>query len=147
VVMFIGILLLCPSGLRALGSNQGDITVPAEVETVQEVYIKGEVTRIVSEESQPDPLNPGSGNDITRQIVEVSLGDPYAGKIFTIENNVSDSNPMLGSYLRQGDRVIVYTRVDNNANVLDAHVANLDRSRTVQLIILAFNRGPLDCTY
>lgn len=37
-----------------------------------------------------------------------------------------------------GDRVIVYANVDAEDNILEAHVANLDRSRTLVMVILVF---------
>ncbi|MEQ8236415.1 MAG: YibE/F family protein [Syntrophomonadaceae bacterium] len=104
----------------------------------REVYVKGAILKILAEEEIADPMNPDSGKFIIQQSIEVSLTDPFAGEKIIIKHTASKTNPMLGAYLTVGDRVIVYANVDAQDKIIEAHVANLDRSKTLVVVTLAF---------
>lgn len=95
VVIAVGIWLLFP-GITRASQEQSEGNQPMAVDTVREVYVKGEIIEILAEEKITDPMNPDSGKFIIQQSIEVSLGDPYAGDKITIEHTASKTNPMLG---------------------------------------------------
>lgn len=137
VVIAVGIWLLFPANSRA-SEEQSEGNQPMAGDIFREVYVKGAILKILAEEEIADPMNPDSGKFIIQQSIEVSLTDPFAGEKIIIKHTASKTNPMLGAYLTVGDRVIVYANVDAQDKIIEAHVANLDRSKTLVVVTLAF---------
>lgn len=136
-VLIIGMGLLFPAVIQAAEPADEAYTEFTEVET-QEVYVRGEVVRILGEEELADALDWEMNQGMIMQIVEVSLADPYAGQKVTVEHTASKTNPVLGSNLTAGDKVIVFANVDSQDQIVEAFIANPDRSGTVKAVVLAF---------
>ncbi len=136
-VLIIGMGLIFPTVIQAAEPADEAYTEFTEVET-QEVYVRGEVVRILGEEELADALDWEMNQGMIMQIVEVSLADPYAGQKVTVEHTASKTNPVLGSNLTAGDKVIVFANVDSQDQIVEAFIANPDRSGTVKAVVLAF---------
>ena len=136
-VLIIGMGLLFPAVIQAAEPADEAYTEFTEIDT-REVYVRGEVVRILGEEELDDALDWEMNQGMIMQIVEVSLANPYADQKITVEHTASKTNPILGSSLTPGDKVIVFANIDSQNQIVEAFIANPNRSGTVKAMVLAF---------